>query len=55
MVAGPSKLDPTYVNFYPSSELAASMLAPGLSPTFTLGDLSYGDIRRPDQVGRSAA
>jgi len=53
-VAGPSRLDPSYVNFYPSSELAASLLAPGLSPTFSLGDLSYGDIRRPDQVSRAA-
>jgi hypothetical protein len=34
-VAGPSKRDPTFPAFAPSSELTASVLAPGLSPTFT--------------------
>lgn len=46
-VAGPAKVDPSYVNFYPSSELTASILAPGYAPTFSHGDLSQGDIRRP--------
>ncbi len=35
LVAGPSKLDPAYPAFAPSSELTASVLAPGLAPTFT--------------------
>lgn len=46
-IAGPSKVDPSYVNFYPSSELTASILAPGFTPTFSHGDLSQGEIRRP--------
>ena len=35
IIAGPAKDDPTWVSFAPSSELTASMLAPGLSPTFS--------------------
>ena len=46
-LAGPAKVDPSYVNFYPSSELTASILAPGYAPTFTHGDLAQGEIRRP--------
>ena len=53
-VAGPSRDDGSYVNFYPSSELTASVIAPGLAPTFSLGDLSHGDLRRPDSVARAA-
>lgn len=45
-LAGPSKLDPTYVNFFPSSELTPSILAPALSPSFSHGDVSQGEIRR---------
>lgn len=53
-VAGPSKEDPAFVNFFPSSELSASLIAPGLAPTFSLGDLNHGDVRRPDQLPRAA-
>lgn len=35
IVAGPSKVDPTFPAFAPSSELTASLLAPGLAPTFS--------------------
>lgn len=34
IVAGPSKVDPTFPAFAPSSELTQSLLSPGLSPTF---------------------
>ncbi len=53
-LAGPSKRDPSYVNFCPSSELTASLAAPGLSPTFSHGDLSCGTIRRPSVQGGGA-
>jgi glyoxylase-like metal-dependent hydrolase (beta-lactamase superfamily II) len=46
-LAGPSKRDPSYVNFYPSSELTASFTAPGLGPTFSHGEFSCGTLRRP--------
>ncbi len=42
IVAGPAKDDPTFVAFCPSSELTASILAPGLKPTFSF---------RPPEVG----
>ena len=45
IVAGPSKRDPSFVNFLPSSELTPSVLAPGLSPTFSHGEVSHGDLR----------
>jgi hypothetical protein len=42
ILAGPAKEDPTFVAFCPSSELTASILAPGLRPTFSF---------RPPEVG----
>ena len=54
-LAGPSKLDPSFVNFCPSSELTASIAAPGLSPTFSHGDIACGTIRRPVTHGERAA
>lgn len=52
-LAGPSKADPAFVNFYPSSELTQSLLAPGLAPTFSHGDLSQGEIRRVSHAQRA--
>lgn len=46
-LAGPSKKDPCFVNFYPSSELTASVYAPGLRPTFSHGEPSQGTVKRP--------
>jgi len=46
-VAGPHRDDEGYVNFYPSSELTASPLAPGLSPTFSPGEVRHGEIQSP--------
>lgn len=54
VLAGPSRLDANFVNFYPSSELTASLLAPGLSPGFSHGDVGFGTLRRPGAVGRAA-
>ena len=45
VVAGPSKVDPTYPNVFPSSGLTASLWAPGLSPTFQLVPPAQGVIR----------
>lgn len=45
IVAGPSKVDPRFVNFLPSSELTGSVLAPGLSPTFSHGEIHSGTLR----------
>ncbi len=42
LIAGPAKEDPGFVACCPSSELTASMLAPGLRPTFSF---------RPPEVG----
>lgn len=42
--AGPNPENPEFVNFYPSSELTASVVAPGLSPTFTHGELRIGTL-----------
>lgn len=44
-VAGPSKIDPTFPAFAPSSELTASLLAPGLSPTFSYAPPDVGTIQ----------
>jgi hypothetical protein len=43
--AGPSRVEPTFVNFHPSSLLTGSLVAPGLTPTLTLPAPSHGDIR----------
>ena len=44
-LAGPSQVNPDYVNFYPSSELTASVFAPGLSPTFSHQPIAQGSLR----------
>lgn len=49
-----AKSDPTFLNFYPSSELTPSLLAPGLSPTFSHGDVNSGQLRRPQAISRAA-
>jgi hypothetical protein len=43
-VAGPSRADPQFVNFLPSSELTPSLFSPGLTPTFTHGEIHSGNI-----------
>ena len=43
-VAGPSRADPQFVNFLPSSELTPSLFAPGLTPTFTHGEIHSGNV-----------
>lgn len=45
-LAGASRRDPSFVNVFPSSELTASVLAPGLSPTFSHGAITQGEIQR---------
>jgi hypothetical protein len=47
-LAGASRVDGGYVNFYPSSELTASLLSPGLSPTLSLPPPMHGQVRRPE-------
>lgn len=46
IVAGPARADPTYVSFCPSSELTSSMMAPGLSPTFSFIPPDCGTLVR---------
>jgi glyoxylase-like metal-dependent hydrolase (beta-lactamase superfamily II) len=53
VLAGPSKADPSFINFFPSSQLTASILAPGLSPTFVHAPPECGALRRP--AARAAA
>lgn len=45
-LASPSREVKGAVQFAPSSELATHPFAPGLAPTFTLGDPRCGEIRR---------
>ncbi|MFT3708207.1 MAG: hypothetical protein QM817_11190 [Archangium sp.] len=47
LVAGPSKLDPSYPAFAPSSELTSSIFAPGLAPTFTFTPPDVGTHASP--------
>ncbi|MEX1363678.1 MAG: hypothetical protein AB1Z98_11150 [Nannocystaceae bacterium] len=42
-IAGCSERDPDFFNVAPSSEMSAHPLSPGLSPTFTVGELSFGE------------
>jgi len=46
IVAGPAREDPAYVAFCPSSELTASLMAPGLSPTFSFVPPDHGTFFR---------
>ncbi|MFO0596191.1 MAG: hypothetical protein U0228_12825 [Myxococcaceae bacterium] len=46
-IAGPCKLDPAYPAFAPSSELTASVLAPGLAPTFSFTPPDVGSHQAP--------
>lgn len=48
-IAGPSKRDSRFCNFVPSSELTPYWGFPGLKPTFSFGELSYGN---PHQTSR---
>jgi glyoxylase-like metal-dependent hydrolase (beta-lactamase superfamily II) len=46
-VAGPSARNPDFPNMACSSELSAHWLFPGITPTFSLGDLTLGAPARP--------
>ncbi|XXF80388.1 hypothetical protein P2318_11725 [Myxococcaceae bacterium GXIMD 01537] len=54
LFAGPARVDGACVNFHPSSQLTASILAPGLGPTVTLPPPNHGDVR-PTPAARRAA
>lgn len=45
-VAGPSLRDPAFPNMACSSELAAYWAFPGVAPTMSFGDLSFGEVTR---------
>jgi glyoxylase-like metal-dependent hydrolase (beta-lactamase superfamily II) len=51
-IAGPSKRDPEFFNVVPSSELGAYWAFPGIKPTFSFGDLRFG---QPNLVPRRHA
>jgi hypothetical protein len=53
-LAGPSRTDPPFVNFLPSSELTGSVMAPGLSPTFSHGEIHSGKLIKPGGRERAA-
>lgn len=44
-IAGPSKKNPAFSNFVPSSEMTAYWGFPGLKPTFSFGELEFGQIQ----------
>lgn len=50
LFAGRSRADGAYVNFHPSSELASSLLSPGLSPTVSLPAPAFGQVQRPAEA-----
>jgi hypothetical protein len=43
-IVDPSRLDPRFVQFLPSSELTRNPLSPGTSPTFTHGGIWHGSL-----------
>lgn len=45
-LAGANTREPAFFNVFPSSELTGSIVAPGLAPTFSFGELDFGTIRR---------
>lgn len=56
-LAGPAIRNPNFFNVVPSSELTAYWGFPGLSPTFTFGQLQYGQpqqVQAARQVARTA-
>jgi hypothetical protein len=54
-LAGPARADPAFINFFPSSQLTASMLAPGLAPTFSHRPPEHGTLRRATAASKEAA
>jgi hypothetical protein len=48
LVAGSGALGKGVPNFFPSSELTASLLAPGLAPTFSRRAVAMGELSRPN-------
>ena len=54
-IAGPSARNPDFPNVAPSSEMSSHPLSPGLSPTFYVGELSYGAPLSKRASAQSAA
>jgi hypothetical protein len=59
-LADPSAQRPEFPQCFPSSEMVKSRLAPGLTPTFSHGEITYGDVRsrlasRVDHGDRAAS
>lgn len=45
-IAGPNKDNPAFFNFVPSSELTPYWGFPGIKPTFSYGELEFGEVKR---------
>lgn len=45
-IAGPSARDPRYPNVFPSSELVPFWAFPGTRPSFGVGEVRHGELRR---------
>lgn len=54
LFAGPNADEPAFVNVYPSAELTASVMAPGLTPTFTHGELRIGTLETLEAIDAQA-
>lgn len=52
-IAGPTRRHPDFCNVVPSSELSAYWAFPGLRPTFSFGELTYGSPIRTSGEKRS--
>jgi hypothetical protein len=50
-LAGPSRANPDFPCFFPSSELTRTVFAPRLGPTFSHGTIKSGTIRAPMAAG----
>jgi len=54
-IAGASNKNSLFTNFVPSSELTAYWGFPGLKPSFTFGELEYGQVQSDEGVSYDAA
>ncbi|HSN96989.1 MAG TPA: hypothetical protein VLS89_01785, partial [Candidatus Nanopelagicales bacterium] len=46
-IVDPSRADPRFLQFFPTSELTAHWLSPGTTPTFAHGGIHHGALRGP--------
>ncbi len=55
LIADANQINPKFVNVFPSYELTASWLYPGLAPTFAFTAIACGDLQRTARTLRGAS